>query len=106
MGEHLVHLDESNFHNQVAHGVVLVDFYADWCGPCKAVAPIVAELAEEMQGKAVVAKVNVDDAQGIAGEFGIVSIPTIIVLKNGKEFKRVVGIKDKASLREMILAAL
>ena len=106
MAEQPVHLNEENFHEEVAKGVVLVDFYADWCGPCKAIAPIVTDLSAEMQGKAVVAKVNVDDAQGIAGEYNVVSIPTLILLKDGKEVKRVVGIKDKASLRQMIEAAL
>jgi thioredoxin 1 len=106
MSENLKHLEESNFHSQVANGVVLVDFYADWCGPCKAIAPVVAELADEMNGKATVAKVNVDNAQGIAGEFNVSSIPTLILFKNGQEVKRVVGIKDKNSLRDMIQAAL
>lgn len=106
MSDNLKHLEESNFHAQVANGVVLVDFYADWCGPCKAIAPVVAELADEMNGKATIAKVNVDNAQGIAGEFNVSSIPTLILFKNGQEVKRVVGIKDKNSLRDMIQAAL
>jgi thioredoxin 1 len=106
MAENLKHLNEGNFHNEVAQGVTLVDFYADWCGPCKAIAPIVAELADEMNGKASIAKVNVDDAQGIAGEFNVASIPTLILFKDGKEVKRVVGIKDKNSLRDMIQASL
>lgn len=106
MADNLKHLDESNFHDEVSKGVTLVDFFADWCGPCKAIAPIVAELADEMKGKASIAKINVDDAQGIAGEFNVVSIPTLILLKDGKEVKRVVGVKDKNSLRDMIQAAL
>lgn len=106
MADHLKHLEESNFHDQISSGVTLVDFYADWCGPCKVIAPIVAELAEELQGKASVAKINVDNAQGIATEFNVASIPTLILFVNGHEVKRVVGVKDKNTLRDLILGAL
>lgn len=106
MAEHLKHLEEANFHAEVANGVTLVDFYADWCGPCKAIAPIIAELADELNGKASVAKINVDNAQNIATEFNVASIPTLILFKNGQEVKRVVGVKDKNTLRDLITGAL
>ena len=106
MAGNLKHLDENNFHNEVSKGVTLVDFFADWCGPCKAITPIVTELADELQGKASIAKINVDDAQGIASEFGVASIPTLILFKDGKEVKRVVGVKDKNTLRELVLSAV
>ncbi len=106
MAGKLKQVDDNNFHNEVSKGVTLVDFYADWCGPCKVIAPIVSELADELSGKAVIAKVNVDDAQGIASEFSVVSIPTLILLKDGKEVKRVVGVKDKNTLRDLVLSAV
>lgn len=106
MADHLKHFTEANFQQEIAQGVTLVDFYADWCGPCKVIAPIVAELANELQGQAVVGKINVDDAQEIATKYNVSSIPTLIVFKNGTEIKRAVGVKDKNSLREMITSAL
>ena len=82
-------------------GVVLVDFYADWCGPCKMVAPIVHEIAEE-RTDLTVGKVNVDENPELASKFGVVSIPTLVVLKDGREVNRIVGYRPKAD----ILAAI
>lgn len=73
---------------------VLVDFWASWCGPCRMVSPIIDKLAEEYEGKITVGKVNVDDEGALAAEFAIVSIPTIIIFKDGKEVKRLVGAKS------------
>jgi len=102
MAEHLKHLDDSNFQSSIAEGVTLVDFHADWCGPCRTIAPIIEELAGEMEGKAVIAKVDIDKAQEVASNFQVTSIPTLILFKDGKEVERVVGVKDKQSLSEMI----
>ena len=77
---------------------VLVDFFADWCGPCKMMAPIVEELATELDGKVKVGKINVDENSDIAVEYNVMSIPTLIIFKNGKEEKRLVGLRDKEEL--------
>lgn len=79
-------------------GNVVVDFYADWCGPCKMMSPVVEELAGELQGKAKVGKINVDENQDLAMKYNVMSIPTLIIFKDGKEFKRFVGVRDKNEL--------
>ena len=94
-------LNENNFHNTIANGTVLVDFYADWCGPCRMVSPIVDEIAEERRD-VTVGKVNVDDENALAMKYGVMSIPTLIVFKEGKETARIVGARPKA----VILAEL
>jgi thioredoxin 1 len=78
---------------------VLVDFWAPWCGPCRAVAPILEELAGEYEGKVTVAKVNTDESQKYAAQFGVQAIPTMIFFKGGKEVNRVVGVKPKSALK-------
>ena len=96
-------LNTQNFDNEVLNnnGVALVDFYADWCGPCKMVAPIVNEIANE-RSDITVGKVNVDENNSLAIKYGVVSIPTLIVFKDGKEQTRIVGYRPK----EDILAIL
>ena len=85
---------------------VLVDFYADWCGPCKMMAPIIEELSFEMGDKADFCKINVDDAEDIAISLGIDSIPTIIIFKSGSEAARSVGLVPKDALKEKLGALL
>jgi thioredoxin 1 len=100
------HIEDDTFSQETAKGVVLVDFYADWCGPCRMIAPMLEDLAQEYTGKAEVVKVNVDQAQKSASQFGVTSIPTLVLLKNGKEVQRVVGVRDSDFLRQMIDAQL
>jgi len=94
-------LTSENFENTINNGTVLVDFYADWCGPCKMQSPIIDEIADEYN-EYKVGKVNVDDEDEIAEQFKIVSIPTLLVFKNGEMVKKFVGVTSK----ETILAAL
>ena len=98
--------DASHFDEITSKGVSLVDFYADWCGPCKMIAPIVDQLSTEYAGKANIVKVNVDEIQDVAAKFGIRSIPTLTILKDGKEVGRVVGYRPKADLQRGIDRAL
>jgi len=106
MAENLLYLDDSNFDAEVSSGVTLVDFYADWCGPCRMIAPIFEELSNEMNGKAKIAKVDIEAAQNVTANFGVTSIPTIILFKDGKEVERVVGVRDKAALQTLIEGSL
>ncbi|MGB6221071.1 thioredoxin [Haloferula sp.] len=84
---------------------VLVDFWAPWCGPCQVLGPVIDEVASEQQGKALVAKVNVDEAQDLAVRYGIKSIPTLIVFRNGEVVKRLQGVQAKSSITAAIAAA-
>lgn len=106
MADNLKYLNDTNFQSEINQGVTLVDFYADWCGPCRMIAPIVEELANEMSGKAKIAKLDIDSSQETTSQFGVTSIPTLILFKEGKEVKRVVGVKDKEALQSLIEAAL
>lgn len=95
-----IKLSTENFEKEVLKSgkPVLVDFYADWCGPCNAMAPVIEELAKELEGKVKVGKINVDENPDIAVEYNVMSIPTLIVFKNGKEEKRLVGLRNKEEL--------
>lgn len=106
MAEHLLYLQDDNFDAEIAAGVTLVDFYADWCGPCKMIAPIIAELADEMNGRAKVAKIDIETAQEVTAKYQVTSIPTLILFVDGHETTRVVGVRDKAALKSIIEGAL
>lgn len=95
-------LDDNSFDKGIAEGIVLVDFYADWCGPCRMLAPVVDELAKEMQDKITVAKVDTDQSVNVAAKYEVTSIPTLILFKKGQIVKRVVGLKDLDALRKMV----
>ncbi len=82
-------------------GLILLDFYADWCGPCRMVAPVVEEVSQ-LREDVLVGKINVDDEEALAREFGIVSIPTLIVLKNGKIQKQVAGVRTREQILELL----
>jgi thioredoxin 1 len=106
MADNLKYLNDSNFEGTIGKGVTLVDFYADWCGPCRRIAPIIEELANELAGKATIAKLDIEQAQGTTATFQVMSIPTIILFKDGKEVKRIVGLTDKENLKKLINASL
>ena len=99
----VIHATTDSFEQEVlqAKGAVLVDFWATWCGPCQMVGPIVEQLAEE-QSEVKIVKVDVDQAQEIAGRYGVLSIPTFVLFKDGKDVRHEVGALPKAALRKLI----
>ncbi len=107
MSEPIV-LTDDNFSAEVLNAglPVLVDFWATWCGPCRVIAPIVQELSSEYEGKAKVGKLDVDEAQKTAAEFGIRSIPTLLIFKGGKVADQIIGAVPKQQITEKLEAAL
>ena len=97
---------DDNFANEIAKGVILVDFNAAWCGPCRMLSPIIEEVAKEMEGKAIIAKVDIDKEQKTAAEYQVTSVPTLILFKDGKEINRLIGLRDKEAIKEFILSAM
>jgi len=104
----VIHVTDGEFDNKVVGNDLpcLVDFWAPWCGPCKAIGPVIDELAEEFDGKIVIAKMNVDDNPATPGKFGIRAIPTLILFKGGEEVDKVTGAVGKTQLNELINKAL
>ncbi len=95
-----LHLDEKNFEAEVVKSQlpVLVDFWAEWCGPCKMIAPIIDQLSTELQGKMKMTKVNVDEVPELAGKFNVMSIPTLLIFKGGQPVDQIVGAMPKDKL--------
>ncbi|SHH75601.1 thioredoxin [Sporobacter termitidis DSM 10068] len=91
----ILHLTKNDFNDVIASGTVLVDFWAGWCMPCKMLAPVIEELAEELKDSVKTGKVDVDAEGELAAEYGVMSIPTVIVFRNGQEAKRFVGVQPK-----------
>ncbi|WP_243297412.1 thioredoxin [Bacillus litorisediminis] len=96
------HVTDQDFKQQTAEGVVLADFWAPWCGPCKMIAPVLEELDSEMGDKVKIVKLDVDENQETAGAFGVMSIPTLIVFKDGEVVDKVVGYQPKEALQELL----
>jgi thioredoxin 1 len=102
----LITLNPGNFQQHTRSGVVLIDFWASWCMPCKMMAPILNEVADEIGDEAKISKVNVEEHQQLSAKFSVRNIPTLILLKNGKEIDRFVGVKTKDFLIKQIKKAL
>lgn len=105
MGKYL-ELNATNFEATVQEGVALVDFWAPWCGPCRMIAPVIDELANDFDGKAKICKVNTDEEQDIAIKYGIRSIPTILFFKNGELVDQMIGASSKQVLADKINSLL
>ncbi len=108
MAEHAVEITNLNFDEKVTNNEipVLIDFWAEWCAPCRMLAPAVEKIAEEYKGRAIVGKVDIDSQVELAQKFGVMSIPTLILFKNGEVFKKSVGVVPKGKIAEMIDGAI
>lgn len=99
MSKNCIQLNESNFDEVIStNDVVLVDFWADWCGPCKMLSPVIEEIAADYDGKISVGKVNVDDNTSLAERYGIMSIPAVFIFKNGEVKEKLIGFRQKAQI--------
>ena len=101
-----VELTDSTFQSETAEGLTLVDFWAPWCGPCRIIAPVIEELAGQYEGRVKVAKLNVDDNPAVSGQFRVMSIPTMILFKDGKPVDMKVGAMPRGQLRAWVDQAL
>jgi len=106
MSDLVAHITDAEFQTTVAEGVTLVDFWAPWCGPCRMIAPILDELAGELKDRARIVKINVDENPLVAGQFGVMSIPTLLLFKNGQKVDQKVGGQAKPQLKSFIEQAL
>ena len=102
----VLHLTEQDFDATVAKGVTLVDFWAGWCGPCKMLAPVIEKLAGQYEGRATVAKVDIDAEAGLANRFGIMSIPTVLIFQDGALQNQAVGVQPAAAYQKFLDEAL
>ncbi|AIN16915.1 MULTISPECIES: thioredoxin TrxA [Yersinia] len=108
MSDKIIHLSDESFGTKVleADGLVLVDFWAEWCGPCKMIAPILDEIAEEYEGRLTITKLNIDDNQATAPKYGIRGIPTLLLFRDGEVVATKVGALSKGQLKEFLDANL
>jgi thioredoxin 1 len=106
MSEAVKHLDNSNFEEETKGKVVLIDFWAEWCGPCKMLGPVLEQVAAEIGDKALVAKINVDEAQELAVKFSVRSIPALFILKDGQVAWQAVGVQSRQTLVDALNNAL
>ncbi len=99
-------LTDKNFNDEIKSGVVLVDFHANWCGPCRMLAPVLEQVAKDIQGKASIGKVDIDAEQETAVKFQITSVPTMILFKDGKEVNRLIGLRNADAIKDFVLAVV
>ena len=98
----IVHVSDQDFSQQISEGVVLTDFWAPWCGPCKMIAPVLEEINEEIGDNVKIAKLNVDENQETAGKYGVMSIPTLMIFKDGEMVEQIVGFQPKDQLQSLL----
>jgi thioredoxin 1 len=104
MGQHTIEFSDSNFEEEVLNATdgVLVDFWAPWCGPCRQIAPLIDQLAEQFSGSVKIGKLNIDENPSVTGQYGIQSIPTLLLFKGGEVVERFVGMPPKAKLEQAL----
>jgi len=103
MSKKFKELTDENFQKEIAKGLTLVDVFADWCGPCRMLTPVLERVADDVAGKATIAKLDIDESQRIAANLQVTSVPTMILFKDGKEVGRMVGLKDEDAVKGFIL---
>lgn len=102
----IAYLDDQTFDQTIRTGVILIDFYADWCGPCRMLTPVLEQVAQELKGKVLIGKLDIDKNQKVASTYQVTSVPTMILFKNGKEVGRLVGLRDGAGIKQFINTAI
>ena len=98
-------LNNENFEEEIKLGVTLVDFFAEWCGPCRMMTPVLEEVSSELKDKATIAKLDIDHSSSIASKYQVTSVPTLVLFKDGKEVDRLIGLRDAEAIKDFISKA-